>query len=58
VLTQRIHRAQELLETTESSVERIAALTGMGTATSLRRHFHRALGVAPDAYRQTFRRTA
>ena len=58
VLTQRIHRAQELLETTESSVERVAALTGMGTATSLRRHFHRALGVAPDAYRQTFRRTA
>jgi AraC family transcriptional activator FtrA len=57
LLGRRIHRAQELLETTDASVERIAELTGMGTATSLRRHFHRALGVAPDAYRQTFRRT-
>ncbi|MFD3807222.1 GlxA family transcriptional regulator [Streptomyces sp. NPDC058611] len=53
--TQRIHRAQELLETTDDSIELIASRTGMGTATTLRRHFHRALGVPPDVYRRTFR---
>lgn len=53
--TQRIRRAQELLETTDTSVERIAARTGMGTATTLRRHFGRAVGVPPDTYRRTFR---
>ncbi|MBT2441771.1 helix-turn-helix domain-containing protein [Streptomyces sp. ISL-36] len=53
--TQRIRRAQELLETTDDSIDTIAAATGMGTATTLRRHFHRTLGVPPDAYRRTFR---
>jgi AraC family transcriptional regulator, transcriptional activator FtrA len=39
LLPQRIRRAQELLETTDDSVDAIAAATGMGTATTLRRHF-------------------
>ncbi|TDC78909.1 helix-turn-helix domain-containing protein [Streptomyces hainanensis] len=55
LLTQRIRRAQELLETTGDSVDAIAAATGMGTATSLRRHFNRTVGVPPDTYRRTFR---
>lgn len=55
LLTQRIHRAQELLESTSDSVETIAERTGLGTATSLRRHFRRVLGVPPDTYRRTFR---
>jgi AraC family transcriptional activator FtrA len=55
LLTQRIRRAQELLETSDLSVERIAARTGMGTATTLRRHFNRQLGVPPETYRRTFR---
>ncbi|MBT2408631.1 MULTISPECIES: helix-turn-helix domain-containing protein [unclassified Streptomyces] len=55
LLTQRIHRAQELLETTGDTVDAIAAATGMGTATTLRRHFSRSVGVPPDAYRRTFR---
>ncbi len=55
LLTQRIRRAQELLETTDDSVDTIAAAAGMGTATTLRRHFHRTVGVPPDAYRRTFR---
>ena len=54
LLIQRIRRAQELLETTGNSVEAIAAATGMGTATTLRRHFNRTIGVPPDAYRRTF----
>ncbi|MGW1208018.1 helix-turn-helix domain-containing protein [Streptomyces sp. NPDC002499] len=53
--TQRIRRAQELLETTNATVDTIASVTGMGTATTLRRHFHRSVGVPPDAYRRTFR---
>lgn len=55
LLTQRIRRAQELLETTSDSVDAIAAASGMGTAATLRRHFNRAIGVPPDAYRRTFR---
>ncbi|MES5820544.1 helix-turn-helix domain-containing protein [Streptomyces sp. RG80] len=55
LLTQRIRRAQELLETTDDSVDAIATATGMGTATTLRRHFNRTLGVPPDTYRRTFR---
>ncbi|MDX2604034.1 helix-turn-helix domain-containing protein [Streptomyces caniscabiei] len=54
LLTQRIRRAQELLETTSDSVDTIATTTGMGTAATLRRHFNRTLGVPPDAYRRTF----
>ncbi|MDG9715461.1 helix-turn-helix domain-containing protein [Streptomyces sp. DH24] len=55
LLDQRIRRAQELLENTDSSVDAIARATGMGTATTLRRHFNRTVGVPPDAYRRTFR---
>ncbi|WP_151477901.1 helix-turn-helix domain-containing protein [Streptomyces albicerus] len=55
LLTQRIRRAQELLETTDDSVDAIATATGMGTATTLRRHFNRTVGVPPDTYRRTFR---
>src|SRR5262245_13845671 len=52
---QRIGRAQELLERTDASVEQVAASCGMGTAATLRRRFHRAVGVTPTAYRATFR---
>ncbi|GAA3919130.1 helix-turn-helix domain-containing protein [Actinoplanes auranticolor] len=55
LLTQRVRLAQELLETSDLSVEQIASRTGMGTATTLRRHFHHQLGVPPETYRRTFR---
>ena len=55
LLTQRIRHAQELLEKTDAGIDTIAAATGMGTATTLRRHFNRTVGVPPDAYRRTFR---
>lgn len=51
---QRVLRAQELLETTDASVDRIAARCGLGSAATLRRHFVRALGVTPTAYRASF----
>ncbi|MBV2153179.1 GlxA family transcriptional regulator [Kitasatospora sp. SUK 42] len=52
--SQRVRRAQQLLETTDFTIERIAALGGFGTSVALRRHFHDALGTTPDAYRRTF----
>ncbi|MFC9330375.1 helix-turn-helix domain-containing protein [Kitasatospora sp. NPDC057015] len=55
LLTQRIRRAQELLENTDDGIDAIASATGMGTATTLRRHFNRTVGVPPDTYRRTFR---
>jgi transcriptional regulator GlxA family with amidase domain len=58
LLIQRIRHAQELLERTDDSVDAIAAATGMGTATTLRRHFNRTVGVPPDTYRRTFRSRA
>ncbi|MFJ8085777.1 helix-turn-helix domain-containing protein [Streptomyces sp. NPDC096205] len=58
LLTQRIRHAQELLERTDDSVDTIATATGMGTATTLRRHFNRTVGVPPDTYRRTFRSRA
>lgn len=58
LLTQRVRRAQELLETTDQSVSSIAVATGMGTATTLRRQFKRVVAVPPDSYRRTFRDTS
>jgi AraC family transcriptional regulator, transcriptional activator FtrA len=51
---QRVQRAQQLLETTDLPVERIASLGGFGTSAALRRHFQDALGTTPDLYRRTF----
>ena len=55
LLGQRVRRAQHLLESTDEPVERIAGLAGFGTAANLRQHFTRLVGVAPMAYRRTFR---
>lgn len=50
----RIRRAQNLLETTRLSVERIAVEAGFRSASVLREHFGATLGVSPLAYRQSF----
>jgi transcriptional regulator GlxA family with amidase domain len=55
LLTQRVRRAQHLLEASDEPVERVAALSGFGTAANLRQHFTRTVGVSPMAYRRTFR---
>jgi AraC family transcriptional regulator, transcriptional activator FtrA len=51
---QRVRRAQQLLETTDLSIERIATDCGFGSAATLRRHFRDTLATTPDAYRRTF----
>ena len=51
----RVESARRALETSSSTLDVIAAECGFGTAETLRRTFHRHLGVAPDAYRRRFR---
>ncbi|MCP9624277.1 helix-turn-helix domain-containing protein [Nocardia otitidiscaviarum] len=57
VLQQRLRHARHLLETTDLAVDEVARRAGLGTAASLRHHMRTELGVAPLAYRRTFRRT-
>ncbi|MEX2504494.1 MAG: helix-turn-helix domain-containing protein [Egicoccus sp.] len=54
LLTQRVQRAQELLETTPLDIDQVAARAGFGTAANLREHFRRELQTTPSAYRRTF----
>lgn len=51
----RIRHAQELLETTDHTVDRIAAQTGFPSTSNFRAQFAHTVGVAPSAYRKTFR---
>ncbi|MEV6924938.1 helix-turn-helix domain-containing protein [Dactylosporangium sp. NPDC051485] len=53
---QRVRLAQELLETTDDSIDRIAHRTGFGTPANLRVHFARQTSVTPTTYRQVFHR--
>ncbi|EXG79750.1 helix-turn-helix domain-containing protein [Cryptosporangium arvum] len=55
LVEQRVRRAQELLETTDEPVERIARLAGFGTPANLRHHFQRLVEVSPQTYRHVFR---
>jgi AraC family transcriptional regulator, transcriptional activator FtrA len=54
LLTQRLARAQELLEGTDLDVDAIARRAGFGTATNLRTHFRRELATTPSIYRRSF----
>ncbi|MFI9509594.1 GlxA family transcriptional regulator [Nocardia sp. NPDC052566] len=54
LLTARIHRAQQLLETTDLPIDRVAEESGFGSVATLRLHFTRQVGVAPRTYRRTF----
>ncbi|MFI0406936.1 GlxA family transcriptional regulator [Actinomadura sp. 3N508] len=51
----RVHRAQQLLESTDLPVERVAAEAGFGSPVTLRAHFARRVGASPLAYRNAFR---
>jgi transcriptional regulator GlxA family with amidase domain len=50
----RIRRAQELLETTDHGIDRIAHLVGFASPAQFRTQFKRLSGVPPQAYRTTF----
>jgi transcriptional regulator GlxA family with amidase domain len=52
---QRLLAARALLEATDLGIDAIAARVGYATGASLRNHLAASLGVAPSAYRRTFR---
>ncbi|HEV8173139.1 MAG TPA: AraC family transcriptional regulator, partial [Actinoplanes sp.] len=47
--------ARLVLESTDLAVEAVARRSGLGSATALRQHLQATIGVAPSAYRRTFR---
>lgn len=51
---ERVARAQQLLETTDMSIECIASEAGFGTSLSLRQQFSTQLGTSPSDYRRSF----
>lgn len=51
----RVERARIALEGSDAQVESIARHCGFGTVETMRRAFHRRLGVGPAAYRSRFR---
>jgi transcriptional regulator GlxA family with amidase domain len=54
VTDQRVLFARRLLEETDLDIDRIAERSGFGTATLLRHHFRRIIGVTPSDYRRSF----
>jgi transcriptional regulator GlxA family with amidase domain len=53
VTLQRVLSARRLLETSDWTVDRIAAATGFGTAGTLRATFRREVGSTPSAFRRS-----
>jgi transcriptional regulator GlxA family with amidase domain len=54
LLRQRVLLAQRLLETTDLSVDQVAARCGVGSAANLRQHFQRIVRNTPQGYRRCF----
>lgn len=57
LVRQRIFAVQRLLETSDASIEELTDASGLGSSANLRSHFHRAVGLSPQAYRASFRGT-
>jgi len=55
LLTERLARTQQLLESSELTIEAIAHSAGFGSVASLRQHFRDAFGVTPTEWRARFR---
>ncbi|GAA3445656.1 GlxA family transcriptional regulator [Planomonospora venezuelensis] len=55
IARQRVERARHLLESTDLPVDLVARHSGFGTGAALRQQMAAVLGVAPSAYRGTFR---
>ena len=53
----RVRCAQRLLETTDLSVEQVAAGVGFGSSAVLREHFGQIVGTSPQGYRRSFKVT-
>jgi transcriptional regulator GlxA family with amidase domain len=55
VTNQRVLLAEQLLEGTDDTIERIAVQSGFSNATAFRHHFARLRGTTPLQYRRLFR---
>lgn len=56
LLSERLKRSQELLETSLFDIETVAEKTGFQNANSLRQHFKEHFGASPQEWRQAYRR--
>lgn len=54
LLTSRIRRAQELIETSSASIDQIAAAAGFESPVTFRARFQRLVGLSPSAYRRRY----
>ena len=54
VTDQRVLYARRMLEESALDIDRIADRAGFGTATLLRHHFRRVIGITPSDYRRRF----
>ncbi|WP_144122567.1 GlxA family transcriptional regulator [Catellatospora sichuanensis] len=54
LILQRLRAACTMLENPDITVDEVARRSGLGTATNLRMHFHRAFATTPTDYRRAF----
>ncbi|GJD96146.1 HTH-type transcriptional regulator CdhR [Methylobacterium iners] len=54
LITARVRRAQELLETSSLTINEVAVASGFDDPATLRDRFQRMVGVGPNAYRRSF----
>lgn len=54
ITSQRVLRAEQLLEQTDKPIDWVASEVGFGNAAALRHHFTRVRGLSPQAYRARF----
>lgn len=53
----RLEAPGAMLNTSNDSLDTVAERSGVGSSESLRRLFHRELGITPSTYRKRFRTT-
>lgn len=58
LITERVERTKELLETTDFGLDAIAEASGFRSQETLRHHFRAKTGVSPSAFRRSFGRIA
>ncbi|MET0237481.1 MAG: helix-turn-helix domain-containing protein [Kibdelosporangium sp.] len=58
LLTQRLNRARELLESTALPIDQVSEHCGLGSAANFRSHFGAVVGTTPTEYRRAFQARA
>lgn len=55
LIERRVEHARHLLESTDLPIDDVAHQAGLGSGSTLRQHLRASVGLAPAAYRRTFR---